>query len=65
MTDCRKVFVDTAPFIYYIEKDENNPLYFEKVKKFFRECYDNGIEFVSSVITVEEYEASSVCVKKM
>ncbi len=55
MTDCRKVFVDTAPFIYYIEKDENNPLYFEKVKKFFRECYDNGIEFVSSVITVEEY----------
>ncbi len=55
MTDCRKVFVDTAPFIYYIEKDENNPLYFEKVKKFFRETYDNGIEFVSSVITVEEY----------
>lgn len=55
MTDCRKVFVDTAPFIYYIEKDENNPLYFEKVKNFFRECYDNGTEFVSSVITVEEY----------
>ena len=49
MTDCRKVFVDTAPFIYYIEKDENNPLYFEKVKNFFRECYDNGIEFYTEI----------------
>lgn len=29
MIDCKKVFVDTAPFIYYIEKDENNPLYIE------------------------------------
>lgn len=25
MTDYKKAFVDTAPFIYFIEKDENNP----------------------------------------
>ena len=27
MTDYKKAFVDTAPFIYFIEKDENNPQY--------------------------------------
>lgn len=27
----------------------------KKVRKFFQNGYDNGIEFVSSVITVEEY----------
>lgn len=34
MTDYKKAFVDTAPFIYFIEKDENNPQYYDKVKKF-------------------------------
>ena len=29
MTDYKKVFVDTAPFIYFIEKDSNNPQYYE------------------------------------
>ena len=28
MTDYKKAFVDTAPFIYFIEKDENNPQYY-------------------------------------
>ena len=28
MTDFKKVFIDTAPFIYFIEKDINNPQYF-------------------------------------
>lgn len=55
MIDYKKIFVDTAPFIYYIEKDENNPFYFEKVKNFFHEGYDNDIKFISSVITIEEY----------
>lgn len=36
-----KVFVDTAPFIYFIEKDTNNPQYYEKVKKFFKNGYEN------------------------
>lgn len=34
MIDFKKVFVDTAPFIYFIEKDSNNPQYYEKVKVF-------------------------------
>lgn len=55
MIDFKKAFVDTAPFIYFIEKDSNNPQYYEKVKNFFKYGYDNDKEFVTSVITVEEY----------
>lgn len=55
MTDYNKVFVDTAPFIYFIEKNLNNPQYYDKVKNFFMNGYDNNKEFVTSVITMEEY----------
>ena len=55
MTDFKKVFIDTAPFIYFIESDDNNLQYHEKVKDFFRYGYDNDKEFVTSVITMEEY----------
>ena len=52
MTDYRKVFIDTAPFIYYLEQ---NPQYFEKAREFFESCYKNRIEMLTSTITVEEY----------
>lgn len=55
MTGYKKVFVDTAPFIYFIEKDVNNPQYFDKVKNFFEDGYERDAEFVTSVITMEEY----------
>jgi len=55
MIDFKKAFIDTAPFIYFIEKDSNNPQYHEKVKGFLRAGYDNDKKFVSSVITIEEY----------
>lgn len=55
MTDFKNAFIDTASFIYFIEKDANNPQYYEKVKSFFRNGYENGTEFVTSVITMEEY----------
>ena len=55
MTGYKKAFVDTAPFIYFIEKDVNNPHYHDKVKKFFMNGYENNMEFVTSVITMEEY----------
>ena len=55
MTDYKKAFVDTAPFIYFIEKDENNPQYYDKVKKFFSNGYEADKKFVTSVITMEEY----------
>lgn len=41
MTDYKKAFIDTAPFIYFIEKDSNHPQYYEKVKGFFKDGYDN------------------------
>ena len=40
MTDFKKAFVDTAPFIYFIEKDINNPQYYETVKCFFRDVLE-------------------------
>lgn len=55
MTDCKRAFVDTAPFIYFIEKDANNLQYYEKVKNFFKNGYENSTEFITSVITMEEY----------
>ena len=55
MTDYKKAFVDTAPFIYFIEKNENNPQYYDKVKEFFSNGYEADKKFVTSVITVEEY----------
>ena len=32
MTGYKRVFVDTAPIIYYLE---NNPMYVDKIKNFF------------------------------
>ena len=52
MTDFKRVFVDTAPIIYYLE---NNPLYLEIIKRFFTMCIEKNIQVVTSVITVEEY----------
>lgn len=52
MTEYKRVFIDTAPFIYYLEQ---NPHYFEKAKEFFLDCYENEIEIVTSTITIEEY----------
>lgn len=55
MTDYKKAFIDTAPFIYFIEKDCNHPQYYDKVKNFFSNGYEEDKKFVTSVITVEEY----------
>ena len=55
MTDYKKAFVDTAPFIYFIEKNENNSQYYDKVKKFFSNGYETDKKFVTSVIIMEEY----------
>lgn len=34
MTNYKKFFVDTAPFIYFIEGNYNNPQYHKKIKCF-------------------------------
>ena len=52
MTDFKRVFVDTAPIIYYLE---NSPLYSEVIKRFFTTCIEENIQVVTSAITIEEY----------
>lgn len=52
MTEFRRAFVDTSPFIYYIEKSE---LYFEKIKSWFAQCYNLERQLITSPVTIEEY----------
>ena len=52
MTEFKRVFVDTAPIIYYLE---NSVLYMDLVKKFFTKCLEENIQIVTSAITIEEY----------
>lgn len=40
MTGFKRVFVDTAPIIYYLE---NRALYMDSVKKFFEKCIKENI----------------------
>lgn len=56
MIDDRKVFVDTAPFIYYIEGSIGNPEYSSKAKRFFKDCYELEANLFTSAITIEEYK---------
>lgn len=52
MTDFKRVFVDTAPIIYYLE---NNAQYKDVVKRFFIDCVENHRQIVTSALTIEEY----------
>ena len=52
MTEFKRVFVDTAPIIYYLE---NNSLYKGLIKNFFALCIEKNIQIVTSAITIEEY----------
>jgi predicted nucleic acid-binding protein len=52
MTEFRRVFIDTSPFIYYLE---NSKIYKDKIKNFFAMCINENIQIVTSAITVEEY----------
>ena len=52
MTDFKRVFIDTAPIIYFLE---NSSLYMESMGKFFTRCMKEHIQIVTSALTVEEY----------
>lgn len=39
MIEVKRIYIDTSPYIYYLEK---NPQYSDKVKKFFMESYNSG-----------------------
>lgn len=47
-----KLYLDTAPFIYFLEKSS---LYFDQIRDFFIECKNQSIPLVTSAVTVEEY----------
>ena len=50
MTGFKKIFLDTAPIIYYLERNE---YYFPVISAFFRAHH--GAEYITSVVTVSEY----------
>ena len=52
MTDFKRVFIDTAPIIYFLE---NSSLYMEPMGKFLSKCMKEHIQIVTSTLTVEEY----------
>ena len=47
-----KIFVDTAPFIYFLEK---SPLYFLQVRDFLYSGYKSNSIFYTSVISIMEF----------
>ena len=52
MTDFKRVFIDTAPIIYFLE---NSSIYMESMKKFFTRCMKEHIQIVTSTLTIEKY----------
>lgn len=52
MTEFKKVFLDTAPIIYYLE---NSSCYKDVMCSFFMKCISENIQIVTSAVTVEEY----------
>lgn len=50
MTDFKKIFLDTAPIIYYLQ---NSDLYYGKMKAYLKKNVES--DFVTSAITVTEY----------
>ena len=50
MTDSKMVFIDTSPFIYYLQ---HNDLYFSDMKLFWEKYAD--CDFITSSVTITEY----------
>lgn len=53
MIGYKKVFLDTAPIIYFIE---HNDLYYEKIRTILQQLLNQDAMIFTSAITVEEYE---------
>ena len=52
-----KVFIDTAPFIYLIEKNER---YADKIKKYLTTLFINNNQIITSVITYSEFGVAPI-----
>jgi len=46
-----RIFMDTAPFIYFFEE---HPLYIEKLNNLFNSVYTMGIPLITSIVTYIE-----------
>lgn len=57
MTEYKKVFVDTAPLIYLLER---NSAFYDRLEKLFGKWYKARTIVVTSAITVEEYCVFSI-----
>lgn len=62
MIDFKQAFIDAAPFIYFIEKDSNNPQYYKKVKDFFK--YINMFNRFVETTDMEVVEINQEIAKK-
>lgn len=51
MSHSKRIFLDTTPVIYYIQKNE---IYFRTVKKIFYFLAENKADFIASDITTAE-----------
>ncbi len=52
MTELGRVYLDTAPLIYYLQKDDN---FFEQTRQIFINLRRKNVEFISSDLTIAEY----------
>ena len=50
MTDSKKIFLDTAPLIYYLQENEQ---YCNYMKQFWKDFIQQ--DFITSAITITEY----------
>lgn len=50
MTECKKIFLDTSPIVYYLEKNE---MYYLSMREFWKKYED--YEYITSAITITEY----------
>ena len=51
LKNVRRVFLDTAPAIYFLER---HPVYFPRMETFFRICQERNILVVTSPVTLAE-----------
>lgn len=52
MIECKKIFIDTAPFIYLLDE---TPQYVSLMQQVFLDCLKNNTAMVTSTVTITEY----------
>ena len=58
MTEYKKIFLDTAPFIYFLDQ---TPGFGDTALRVFESIVKNNKPIITSVITVEESPSQILC----